>query len=94
MPPLEEDYLERLLAAWPAPSAPGRVKRRVFGRPWLRTIQVPVPIGVLALVALVVLAWLSLRPHRPPPPTPARTETLSGFEVVRELKPRIIRHAN
>ena len=98
MEPLNDNELGDLLRQWEAPAAPPHRERRIFGEPrkqpwhrWLLTgsIRVPVPVFVLLLV-LSALTYVLPR-SRPAPPAFVREVSLSDFQPVTELKPRIIR---
>ena len=102
MEPLNDLELNRLLEQWRAPAAPPDLARRVLPArksrwQWLYrgTIRVPVPVG-LALLALLA-AFLFFRPPvrvaRPPVARPSiahTTVSLSDFQPVRKLQPRLI----
>ena len=98
MEPLNDDELSELLHQWQAPHAPVRLDARVLGRErlaWWRwllsgTIRVPVPAGILAITILLVSVYWALS-ARPTAEKPARTVTLSDFQPVKQLQPRIIR---
>ncbi len=101
MEPLNDNELRNLLHQWEAPLAPPHLERRIFGetpkRPWYRwlvtgSIRVPVPVFALLLV-LSALTYVLSR-SRQDPPALVREVSLSDFQPVAELKPRIIRRAN
>lgn len=89
---MTDDELRSMLRTWEAPPAPKTLEARVFARhpesfSWIRwllsgQIRVPVP---LALALAVVLAFVLYRAVRPP------VASLSEFEQVRQLQPRIVR---
>jgi hypothetical protein len=86
---MTDDELKAVLRRWQAPPAPATLRARVFRRRWpsLRwlfrgEIRVPVPV---ALAALAVLSFVAYRAVRPP------VATLSDFEQVQQLQPRIVR---
>jgi len=99
MQPLNDNELRDLLRQWEAPAAPPYLERRIFGEPrkkawrrWLLTgsIRVPVPVFALLLVVLSAMTWVLPR-RRQAPPALVRPVSLSDFQPVAELKPRIIR---
>jgi hypothetical protein len=97
MQPLNDDELRGLLRLWHAPPAPPSLKNRVLAtanpspvRRYLRwfatgSIRVPVPVGIGACVLLLLLAFQVLRTPKQP------VGSLSQFQPVTELRPRIIR---
>ena len=97
MEPLNDRELNRLLEQWRAPAAPPSVARGVLARDtsWWQwvcrgSIRVPVPVG-LAIAALLA-AFLYFGPPvstaRPPAAKP--TVSLSDFQPVGQLQPRLI----
>jgi hypothetical protein len=102
MQPLNDDELRGLLRLWHAPPTPSSLENRVLAAArssplkssplrgylrWLATgsIRVPVPVGVVACVLLLLLAFQVLRAPKQP------VGSLSQFQPVTELRPRIIR---
>jgi hypothetical protein len=93
MEPLSDNELKQALREWQAPDAPPGLERRIFSRPslpwwrWLLTgsIRVPVPAGILALIVLAFIAYSSYASRK--------SVTLSDFQPVKQLEPRIIRSA-
>jgi hypothetical protein len=97
MQPLNDDELRGLLRLWHAPPTPAGLENRVLSAAnpspfkrylrWLATgsIRVPVPVGVGACVLLLLLAFQVLRTPKQP------VGSLSQFQPVTELKPRIVR---
>ncbi|HYO84489.1 MAG TPA: hypothetical protein VES20_24010 [Bryobacteraceae bacterium] len=87
---MTDDELKAMLRAWEAPPAPATLKHRVFPRReqafwrWLLSgeIRVPVPVALALACVLLFIAYGALRP-------PA--VTLSDFEHVQRLQPRIVR---
>ncbi len=86
---MTDDELRSMLRTWQAPPAPESLRARVFRRRWTPflwllsgEIRVPVP---LALAALCLLIFVAYRAVRPP------TASLSDFEPVQQLEPRIVR---
>ena len=101
MEPLNDNELLDLLRQWEAPAAPPHLERRIFGEPrkqpwhhWLLTgsIRIPVPVFVLLLLVLSALSYVLPRGRRAPPAV-MREVSLSDFQPVAEMKPRIIRRA-
>jgi hypothetical protein len=94
--PLNDDELNGYLKQWVAPPAPAGMKApRVRRGPdwrWMisGTIQVPVPAGLLAILILAFSIYWALS-ARAAPDRPQRAVTLSDFEPVKQLQPRIIR---
>jgi hypothetical protein len=89
MEPLDDKELELALRAWQAPDMPAGLEKRIFaGVPWWRwlltgSIRVPVPASILALMLLALAAYSFLSGPKP--------VTLSDFQPVEQLEPRIIR---
>ncbi len=101
MEPLNDNDLRELLRAWEAPGAPADLERRIFDRPgtrpwyawlWRGSIRIPVPVFVLLVVMLAALAYLPGKRRQAPAGFTGEV-TLSDFQPVAELKPRIIRRA-
>jgi hypothetical protein len=98
MQPLNDDELRGLLRQWQAPVTPSGIENRVLAaarRSWFKrylrwlgtgSIRLPVPVGIGACILLLVLAFQAFRAPKPP-----ATGSLSQFQPVKELKPRIIR---
>lgn len=97
MEPLSDRELDELLAAWEAPEAPATLTRRLQKARrgdwstgwWTASIRVPVPVTLLALVALCTLFVMALE-HRSlkvmgPVPKAA------GLQPVKRLELRVIR---
>ena len=104
MQPLKNDDLNKLLAQWRVPRAPASLEARLHAaqetRWWewiLRgRIQIPVPVAGLVLVALVVWGILSFRPADGTgmdagPAFMDAGPAFSNFQLVSDVKPRIIR---
>src|SRR5215831_364828 len=97
MEPLNDRELKQLLEQWRAPGAPASLERRVLARErsWWQwfyrgTIRVPVPVG-LALLALAAAYLFFRAPARVAhPPAAQATVSLSDFQPVRQLEPRVI----
>jgi hypothetical protein len=97
MQPLNDDELRGLLRQWHAPPTPSGIESRVLAVAnrspfkrywrWLATgsIRVPVPVGIAACILLLLLAFQVFRAPKPP------VSSLSQFQPVTELKPRIVR---
>src|SRR3977135_159944 len=98
MQPLNADELQGLLRQWNAPPTPSSLENRILeaANPfpfkrylrWLGTgsIRVPVPVGIGLCVLLLLLAFQALRA-----PKQSAAGSLSQFQPVTELKPRIVR---
>ena len=98
MQPLNDDELRGLLRLWNAPPTPPSIEKRVLAAAnpspfkrylrWLATgsIRVPVPVGIGLCVVLLLLAFQALRTPKQP-----AAGSLSQFQPVTELKPRIVR---
>ena len=98
MQPLNDDELRGLLRLWHAPPTPSGLEKRVLASAnpsrfkqywrWLATgsIRVPVPVGIGLCVLLLLLAFQALRTPKQP-----AAGSLSQFQPVTELKPRIVR---
>jgi len=97
MQPLNDEDLKQILGEWKAPRAPASLESRVrAGRQfhswhWLLwgRIQVPVPVGALAVAALVLLSVLAFR--SPPEAASNPVSDVSNFRLVDDLNPRVIR---
>ena len=96
MEPLNDRELNRLLEQWRAPAAPPSLARRVLPRhtswwQWLYrgTIRVPAPVG-LALLALLAALLFVRPPVRVARPPTQPTVSLSDFQPVGQLQPRLI----
>lgn len=97
MEPLSDRELDEVMARWKAPKVPVTLEERVRrGRrsgwwTWLLrgSIRVPVPASLMVVAAFVVLVVLAARHGSP---VHVRQETsLSAFQPVKRLEPRIIR---
>lgn len=100
MQPLDDQELNGLLKEWKAPLAPASLGRRVLPQPvsrwkWLITgsIRVPVPLGIAAVLLLVL--WVVFRQTAPPPAvqTPPGS-TLADFQPVEQLEPSLVEVAD
>jgi hypothetical protein len=97
MEPLNDDELNKFLSEWRAPSAPLRLDARVLGRlTWWRwlmtgTIRVPVPAGIAAMLVLALSVYWAVTARRAVNTPVQQTVTLSDFQPVKQLQPRIIR---
>jgi hypothetical protein len=87
---MTDDELRSMLRTWQAPRAPETLRKRVFrqrwrGFGWLLSgeIRVPVPVALAAILLFVML--IAYRTASPP------TASLSDFEQVQSLQPRIVR---
>jgi hypothetical protein len=97
MQPLNDDELQGLLRQWHAPPTPASLEDKVLAaaKPpslkrylrWIATgsIRVPVPVGIGLCVLLLVLVFQALRTPKQP-----AAGSLSQFQPVTELKPRIV----
>src|SRR5437762_1132919 len=97
MEPLDDKELNQLLRTWEAPGAPKAIERRLFrGRPqwwtWLftGTIHVPVPVGIAALVAILLWFHYWKAPVSAPPAPAARSVSLADFRPVEHLEPVVV----
>jgi hypothetical protein len=96
MEPKDDPQLSRLLKEWKVPDAPATLENRILERPvrwWRRSIQIPVPVGMCAAIALIVLAILVIR-DRPATGTldqPVAEFSLKDFRPVKNTNVRIIR---
>ena len=94
MEPLNDRELKEYLRNWQAPNAPPGLEGRIFAKPgmpwwrWLLTgsVRVPVPAGILALLLLAFIAYSSFSSRK--------AVTLSDFQPVKQLEPRVIQSAN
>jgi hypothetical protein len=92
MEPLDDKELQQLLRQWEPPAAPPSLRRRVFQRRqsgwrWLLrgTIRVPVPVGLAAVLLVVLWAYSALSP-RLPSRQPVGV-SLADFQPVMQLEP-------
>ena len=98
MEPMDDKELGQLLRRWKAPETPSSLTRRVLppktsGWRWLITgsIRIPVPLGVAAILILVVWMLLDRKPAPEPIAQPVSdSSTLADFQPVRQLEPRIL----
>lgn len=87
--------LRALLREWKDPVTPSSLEERVLQGmrvPWWRhlltgTIRVPIPVGLAAAIAFLMMAAMLARGPREAP----RTVNLDGFQAVEDLHPRIVR---
>jgi len=100
MEPLNDNELRELLRQWDAPAAPAHLERIVFGdlrknrwHRWLMSGAIRVPVPVLALLMVALVSALTMAVSRKPEP-PVQEISLSDFQPVSELKPRVYRRAN
>lgn len=93
MEPLDDGELDKLLAEWRAPAAPGtlaerlRRARRVAWWRWLLTgtVRVPIPLALVAFVALATALMMAIG-HG------AKNRAAGGeFRPVKQVQIRIIR---
>jgi hypothetical protein len=100
MQPLDDEELNGLLKEWRAPMAPASLERRVLARPvspwrWLVTgsIRIPVPLGIAAVVLLVL--WVVFGQTAPPPAVQVPNgSTLADFQPVEQLEPSLVEIAD
>lgn len=97
MEPLNDRELNQLLQQWRAPAAPPGLAGRVLPRraswwQWLYsgTIRVPVPVGLAILALLAALLFFRPKAGVVRPATPQPTVSLSDFQPVGQLQPRLI----
>jgi hypothetical protein len=95
MEPLNDKELNDLLRQWRAPQAPaslaGKVLPKRSWRSWLLTGSIRIPVPVALVAAMAALVWV-LIVNRPATPADV-TVSLSDFQPVPQLEPRIIRSA-
>ena len=95
MEPLDDRELDRILQQWQAPGAPPSLSAKVLPPSqwwqWLTkgTIRVPVPVGIALLLAIAAFLYFRV-PEKPVATQPARSVSLSDFQPVKQLEPRII----
>jgi hypothetical protein len=100
MEPLDDKELKQILNKWEAPKAPARLTHRVLPQPmswreWMfkGSIRVPVPVGVAAVVVLVLWILFGRLAPTPAPIVQAPTSsTLADFQPVDQLEPTIERN--
>ena len=101
MEPLNDKELSQILEQWKAPGAPPNLEMPRQREPkaatwsWFVTgsIRIPVPVGVAILIAL--LLWVYSREAARPVATPAaKPVSLTDFQPVKQLQPRVIGRAN
>ncbi|MBL8212411.1 MAG: hypothetical protein JNK87_16975 [Bryobacterales bacterium] len=88
---MNDDELRSLLRKWEAPPAPDSLRRRVLpARPrfdwrwlWTGELRIPVPAALAAVFVLLFAMYGWRRPTAPP--------SLSDFQQVSTLQPRIVR---
>jgi hypothetical protein len=86
---LTDQELDRLLREeWKSPSAPARLRGRVFPSWWRKfwgiSIRIPLPVACCLTILLTVVAWR----------WPAHTADIPKFQPVLELRPRIVKAQN
>ena len=94
MEPKDDPQLSRLLKEWKVPDAPASLENRVLQRPvpwWRRSIQIPVPVGMCAAIALIVLARLVIRQRPAMPGAHVAEFSLRDYRPVKNTNVRIIR---
>jgi hypothetical protein len=88
-----------MLREWQAPDAPPSLDAKVLGArrqsswwKWMLTgsIRIPVPVGILAAIAI---AWILFQVRVPPKPS-VPEGTYANFQPVQELKPVILRNSD
>lgn len=107
MQPLNNNDLNKLLAQWKVPRAPASLEARLHTAEetcwweWMLRgrIQIPVPVAGLVLAALLVWGMLSFRPANgtgmdSEPAFMDAGPAFSNFQLVSDVKPRIIRGEN
>ena len=104
MEPLDDRELDRILQQWRAPGAPRSLHAKVVPPSqwwqWLTkgTIRVPVPVGIVALLAVAAFLYFfrthSSTTEQPMAVQPAKSVSLADFQPVKQLEPRIIGRAN
>lgn len=99
MEPLNDKELNELLRRWEAPGAPASLMEKFLPRPerlpwwrwlWSGSIRVPVPIG-LAVIAILLSSVFVVVNHRRTTVRKPGEVTLSDFQPVKQLQPRITR---
>lgn len=90
---MTDDELRSMLRTWEAPPAPEGLRRRVlparrFSLRWLLAgeLRVPVPAALLLLGLMIFGVYRVVRPPM--------AVSLSDFEQVTQLQPRIVRTSN
>jgi hypothetical protein len=99
MEPLNDKELKQLLNMWEAPVPPLTLVQRVLPErmPWWQwlftgSIRIPVPVGIAAIVGLLIWMLFS-KPASPPAPVVHAPvpSTLADFQPVDQLQPTIER---
>jgi hypothetical protein len=99
MEPLDDKELNSLLHEWKAPGAPATLRRKILRRPqtwtqWLTkgTLQIPVPVALLAAIAILAVWLVAQRPVAEAPiAEPVNgASTLADFQPVQQLEPRVM----
>lgn len=104
MEPLDDQELSALLRKWEAPAAPASLSAKVLpqqasgARHWWQwiitgSVRIPVPVGLAVLLAMAALLYFGTQ-RRPVAVQPARSVSLSDFQPVKQLEPRVIGRAN
>lgn len=100
MTPLNDDEIQQLLKQWSAPPPPPALWSRIEQQRrlhrnwrWLLTgsVQLPVPVGLLLVAALVLLSIGLWRTRPAPVEAPTATGGFGGFQAVNQLQPIVIR---
>ena len=92
MEPLDDRELGSLLKEWRAPDAPAamRAPRRGWSEFWHASIQVPVPLAVVAAAVVALAIWWGMSARRMEPAR-VRAVTFTDFQPVERLEPKVIR---
>jgi hypothetical protein len=102
MEPLSDNELNQLLKKWTAPDAPASLAAKVLPQraPWWiwlasGSIRIPVPVGLVLVIAAVIL-WIysSESPRRQVDQPATGSVSLADFQPVKQLEPRVIGRAN
>lgn len=93
---LSDHELQNLLRAWKAPAAPGRLQPPLpspswYAALWAMSVQIPVPVLALILIAIIALQVIPRRERPHIPPEVLREIRLADFKPVSEAKPVVVR---
>jgi len=103
MEPLDDRELDKLLQQWQAPGAPPSLRAKILPPSqwwqWLTTgtIRIPVPVGIVVLLAVAALLYFRTYSPTTSQPTvaqPVKSVSLADFQPVKQLEPRIIGRTN
>jgi hypothetical protein len=98
MEPLSEQELNQLLRQWKAPDAPSSLDRKVLPRRaswrWIFSGSIRIPVPAVAAILVALALWAFLRTTPPPAQTQGSPVSLTDFQPVKQLEPKVVGRAN